>query len=122
MSDMQPSAWSGWRKRPEWARQLAVAGEWKKRDMACDLSAQVGLTLSFDEDQETLNADIRALLLALRRLLRHSTIWRVIMDLQAEIWCTPVLRQSDRASIAGLARMIAAAIKAWDETSPTAVN
>ena len=151
--------------------KAALYRRWSdKKDMACDLLAQVGLTLSVGEDQETLEADIRAMLFALRRVLRHPTIRRVVTDLQAEIERTPVLGQvlrpyqraqlagvdtlidraiargeltpfvdretaadmifaplhwrvavvlgqSDRAYIRRLARMIAAAIKAGDDTS-----
>lgn len=102
--------------------QLGYAAGQRKRDMACDLLAQVGLTLSVGEDQETLEADIRAMLFALRRVLRHPSIRRVVTDLQAEIARTPVLGQSDRAYIARLARMIAAAIKAGDDSSPAPLN
>lgn len=156
--------------------KAALYRRWSdKKDMACDLLAQVGLTLSVGEDQETLEADIRAMLFALRRVLRHPTIRRVVTDLQAEIERTPVLGQvlrpyqraqlagvdmlidraiargeltpavdretaadmifaplhwrvavvlgqSDRHYIARLARMIAAAIKAGDDTPSTPLN
>src|SRR3546814_17598475 len=64
-----------------------------KKDMACDLLAQVGLTLSVGEDQEPLEADIRAMLFALRRLIRLLTIRPVATDLQAETESTPRMEQ-----------------------------
>ncbi len=95
--------------------KAALYRRWSdKKDMACDLLAQVGLTLTVGEDQETLEADLLALLFALRRILRHPTIRRVVSDLQAEIERTPVLgqvlRPYQRAQLAGVDMLIDRAI------------
>jgi glutathione S-transferase len=64
--------------------------------MAGDLLSRVGLTLTDVGDQGSLEADLTALLFALRRVLRHPLIRRIITDLHAEIERTPALEAAIR--------------------------
>ncbi len=67
-----------------------------KASMASDLLSRVGLAITDVGAQDTLAADLEALLLALRRVLRHPQIKRIITDLHAELGRTPALEQAIR--------------------------
>jgi pimeloyl-ACP methyl ester carboxylesterase len=62
----------------------------------CGLLSRAGLTLTDVGDQGSLEADLKALLYALRRVLRHPLIRRIITDLHAEIGRTPSLEAAIR--------------------------
>ncbi|WP_420608163.1 TetR-like C-terminal domain-containing protein [Novosphingopyxis sp.] len=64
--------------------------------MASDLLSQVGLTITEVGDQGSLEGDIEAVLLALRRVLRHPLVKRILTDLHSEIERTPALQQAIR--------------------------
>lgn len=64
--------------------------------MAGDLLSRVGLTLTDVGDQGSFEADLKALLFALRRVLRHPLIRRIVTDLHAEIGRTPTLEAAIR--------------------------
>jgi AcrR family transcriptional regulator len=64
--------------------------------MAGDLLSRVGLTITDVGDQGSLEADLKALLFALRRVLRHPLVKRIITDLHAEIERTPALEAAIR--------------------------
>lgn len=67
-----------------------------KPAMAADLLPRVGLTITDVGDNGSLEADLKALLFALRRVLRHPMIRRIITDLHAEIGRTPALEAAIR--------------------------
>jgi AcrR family transcriptional regulator len=67
-----------------------------KATMAADLLKRVGLTITDVSDQGALLDDLRALLLAIRRVLRHPAIRRIITDLHAEIEREPALERAIR--------------------------
>lgn len=56
-----------------------------KAAMAADLLPQVGMTVTEVDDQGSFEADVLALLLAIRRVLRHPTIRRIVSDIHAEL-------------------------------------
>lgn len=56
-----------------------------KAAMAKDLLPQVGLLVTDIDDQGSFEADVLALLLAIRRVLRHQTIRRIVSDIHAEL-------------------------------------
>lgn len=93
-----------------------------KAAMASALLSEVGLTLTDVPEQDTLLADLRALLFAIRRVLRHSTIRRIVADIHAELERTPALakvaRPFQRARRARVRGLIERAI-ARGELSPT---
>ena len=62
-----------------------------KVSMASDLLSQVGLTITDVEEQGSLEADLEAVLFALRRVLRHPKVRRTLTDLHSEIGRTPAL-------------------------------
>lgn len=77
--------------------KAALYRRWSsKTDMASDLLAQVGLSITETGDMGSLEADIEALLLAIRRVLRHRKIRRVLSDLHAEIEREPALAEAIR--------------------------
>lgn len=62
-----------------------------KVSMASDLLSQVGLTITDTEQSSSLEADLEAALFALRRILRHPKIRRILTDINCEIERTPEL-------------------------------
>ncbi len=77
--------------------KAALYRRWpSKAAMASDLLSRVGLTLAEIGDAGSLEADLRALLLAFRRLLRHRLIRRILTDLLAEIGREPALETALR--------------------------
>jgi AcrR family transcriptional regulator len=77
--------------------KAALYRRWRsKAAMASDLLSRVGLTLTETGDMGSLEADLRALLLAFRRVLHHRTIRRIIADLHAEIGREPALEAAIR--------------------------
>ncbi|TCP67512.1 TetR/AcrR family transcriptional regulator [Sphingomonas sp. PP-CE-1G-424] len=62
-----------------------------KASMASDLLSRVGLTITDVEERGSLEADLEAALFALRRVLRHPTVRRILTDLHGEIERTPAL-------------------------------
>jgi AcrR family transcriptional regulator len=62
-----------------------------KVSMASDLLSQVGLTMTDVEEHDTLEADLEAALFALRRILRHPKVRRILTDINCEIERTPAL-------------------------------
>lgn len=74
------------------AGKAALYRRWSsKAEMASDLLSRVGLTLTETEDMGSLEADLISQLLAIRRVLRHPMIGRIIADLHAEIRREPAL-------------------------------
>ena len=77
--------------------KAALYRRWpSKSAMASELLAQVGLGITEIEDRGSLEADLEALLLAIRRVLRHRTIRRILTDLHAEIGREPSLAAAIR--------------------------
>lgn len=77
--------------------KAALYRRWPEKPvMAGDLLSRVGLTLTDVGDAGSLEADLTALLFALRRVLRHPLIRRIITDLHAEIERTPALEAAIR--------------------------
>lgn len=62
-----------------------------KVSMASDLLSKVGLTITEVEECGSLEADLQAALFAIRRVLRHPKVRRIITDLNCEIERTPAL-------------------------------
>jgi AcrR family transcriptional regulator len=74
------------------AGKAALYRRWpSKVAMASDLLSKVGLTLFELPDTGSLERDLLAFLLSLRRVLRHRIIQRVVLDLQAEVAREPAL-------------------------------
>ena len=67
-----------------------------KAVMASDLLSRVGLTITDVKEQESLEDDLKAALFAIRRVLRHRLVKRILMDLHAEIERTPALERAIR--------------------------
>lgn len=67
-----------------------------KATMARDLLSGVGLLLTDVPAQSSLTADLRALLFAIRRVLRHPQIRRIVADLHSEIGRNPALSEAIR--------------------------
>ncbi|MEN3748944.1 TetR/AcrR family transcriptional regulator [Sphingomonas sp. HF-S3] len=67
-----------------------------KAAMASDLLSQVGLTITDAGERGSLEADLAAVLLAIRRVLRHPLVKRIVTDLHAEIGRTPALERAIR--------------------------
>jgi AcrR family transcriptional regulator len=79
------------------AGKAALYRRWpSKVAMASDLLSKVGLTLFELPDTGSLEADLLAFLLSLRRVLSHRIIRRVILDLLVEIDREPVLKAAIR--------------------------
>jgi AcrR family transcriptional regulator len=77
--------------------KAALYRRWSSKSaMASELLAQVGLSITQTDDMGSLEADIEALLLAIRRVLRHGTIRRILTDLHAEIGREPALAEAIR--------------------------
>jgi AcrR family transcriptional regulator len=77
--------------------KAALYRRWPNKEaMASDLLLRVGLTLTDVPEQESLQADLRALLFAIRRVLRHPRIRPILADLHAEMERTPSLAQAIR--------------------------
>src|SRR5271154_5553539 len=74
------------------AGKAALYRRWpSKVAMASDLLSKVGLTLFELPDTGSLETDLLAFLLSLRRVLRHRIIHRVVLALQAEVAREPAL-------------------------------
>lgn len=92
------------------AGKAAVYRRWPdKATMAGDLLSRVGLKLTDTGDAGSLEADLLAALLAIRRVLRHRVIRRVVVDIHAELERNPALaaavrpfQQARRARVGGL--------------------
>lgn len=67
-----------------------------KAAMASDLLSQVGLAMTDTGDIGSMEADVRGLLLAIRRALRHPRYRRIIADLSAEMDREPALAAAVR--------------------------
>lgn len=66
--------------------KAALYRRWpSKAAMVADRLPRVGVELSATEDQGSLPGDVRALILALRRVLRHPLVRRILPDLHAEM-------------------------------------
>ena len=79
------------------AGKAALYRRWSSKvAMATDLLSKVGLTLFELPDTDSLQTDLLAFLLSLRRVLRHRIIQRVTLDLLAEIGREPALEAAIR--------------------------
>lgn len=67
-----------------------------KVSMASDLLSQVGLTITDVGERGTLEADLQAVLFAIRGVLRHPKVRRILTDLHGEIERTPALETAIR--------------------------
>lgn len=67
-----------------------------KATMASDLLSGIGLLLTDVSEQSSLTDDLRVLLFAIRRVLRHPQIRRIIADLHSEIGRNPALDRAIR--------------------------
>ncbi len=67
-----------------------------KTAMACDLISRVGLFLTDVPAQPSLTDDLRVLLFAIRRVLRHPWIRRIVADLHSEIGRNRALEEAIR--------------------------
>ena len=77
--------------------KAALYRRWpSKAAMASDLLSRVGLTLTETKDMGSLEADVRALLLEFRLVLRHRMIRRILADLHAELVREPALEAAIR--------------------------
>lgn len=66
--------------------KAALYRRWSdKAAMAADLLPRVGLTVTDIADQGSFEADVLALLFAIRRVLRHPAIRRIVTDIHAEL-------------------------------------
>ncbi len=95
--------------------KAALYRRWpSKAAMASDLLSRVGLTLTETRDTGSLEADVRALLLEFRRVLRHRVIRRILADLYVETGREPALaaavRPFQQARRAGVQQLIERAI------------
>jgi AcrR family transcriptional regulator len=79
------------------AGKAALYRRWSSKVvMASDLLSKQGLTLFELPDTGSLQADLLAFLLSLRRVLRHRILQRVTLDLLAEIGREPALEAAIR--------------------------
>ncbi|MGR6330395.1 TetR/AcrR family transcriptional regulator [Sphingomonas sp. XXL09] len=77
--------------------KAALYRRWpEKAVMASDLLSRIGLTITDVGEQESLEVDLRAMLFAIRRVLRHPLVRRILTDLHAEIQRTPALEHAIR--------------------------
>jgi AcrR family transcriptional regulator len=77
--------------------KAALYRRWpEKAAMASDLLSRVGLAITDVEVQASLEADLEAVLFAIRRVLRHRKVRRIITDLHGEIERTPALEKAIR--------------------------
>ncbi|WP_181700871.1 TetR/AcrR family transcriptional regulator [Chthonobacter albigriseus] len=67
-----------------------------KATMASELLSKVGLLLTDVPAQSSLTDDLRVLLFAIRRVLRHPRIRRIVADLHSEIGRNPALEEAIR--------------------------
>lgn len=67
-----------------------------KPAMASDLLSRFGLSITDVGERESLEEDLRAALFAIRRVLRHPKVRRIVTDLHAEIERTPALERAIR--------------------------
>lgn len=77
--------------------KAALYRRWSsKLEMASDLLTRVGLRITETGDMGSLEADLEAVLFAIRRVLRHRTIRRILADLHAQIVREPALAEAIR--------------------------
>lgn len=77
--------------------KAALYRRWSsKPEMASDLLTHVGLRITETGDMGSLEADLEALLLAIRRVLRHRMIRSILVDLHAEMGREPALAAAIR--------------------------
>lgn len=77
--------------------KAALYRRWpEKAVMASDLLSRVGLTITDVGEQGSLENDLKAVLFAIRRVLRHPLVKRIVTDLHAEIERTPALERAIR--------------------------
>lgn len=77
--------------------KAALYRRWSSKvEMASDLLTSVGLSITETGDMGSLEADIEAVLIAIRRVLRHRTIRRILADLHAHIAREPALAEAIR--------------------------
>jgi AcrR family transcriptional regulator len=77
--------------------KAALYRRWSsKLEMASDLLTHVGLRITETGDLGSLEADLEAVLFAIRRVLRHRTIRRILADLHAQIGREPALAEAIR--------------------------
>lgn len=77
--------------------KAALYRRWSsKLEMASDLLMQVGLRLTETGDMGSLEADLEAILFAIRRVLRHRIVRRILADLHAQIGREPALAEAIR--------------------------
>ncbi|MFW2853585.1 TetR/AcrR family transcriptional regulator [Sphingomonas sp. TX0543] len=77
--------------------KAALYRRWpEKAAMASYLLSRVGLTITDVDAQGSLEDDLKATLFAIRRVLRHRAVKRILMDLHAEIERTPALERAIR--------------------------
>lgn len=77
--------------------KAALYRRWgSKPEMASDLLSKIALDITASGDTGSLEGDLEALLLAIRRVLRHSLIRRILADLHAEIGREPALAHAIR--------------------------
>lgn len=107
--------------------KAALYRRWSsKAAMASDLLAQVGLGITEIADQGSLEADLEALLLAIRRVLRHRAIRRILTDLHAEIGREAVLaaavRPFQQARRARVGKLVDRAIERGELKAPVDIE
>jgi AcrR family transcriptional regulator len=79
------------------AGKAALYRRWpSKLEMASDLLTRVGLLITETGDMGSLQADLEAVLLAIRRALRHRQIRCILADLHAQIGREPALAEAIR--------------------------
>lgn len=77
--------------------KAALYRRWSsKPNMASDLLTHVGLRITETGDMGSLEADLEALLFAIRRVLRHRKIRSILADLHAQIGREPALAEAIR--------------------------
>ena len=77
--------------------KAALYRRWpSKLEMASELLSRGGLMVTESDDTGSLETDLRAHLLAIRRALRHRLVRRIVADLHAEIEREPALAAAVR--------------------------
>lgn len=77
--------------------KAALYRRWpSKAAMASDALSTVGLTITDVPDTGSLRGDISAVILSIRRVLRHPVIRRIVLDLHAEMARSPDLERAVR--------------------------
>ena len=77
--------------------KAALYRRWpSKAAMVSEALTHVGITITEAPDTGSLLGDLRAVLLSIRRVLRHPKIRRILLDLHAEIGRSPELKASIR--------------------------